>query len=381
MSGSGDQKEMSFLEHLEELRGVIILSLVALAVAFAAGWPLSAPVLDLLIEHTVPDGVPVVFLSPAEAFTSRLKVALTVALIVALPFISWRIWRFIVPGLLESERRAFLPLTIASTCLFYAGVAFALVTLVPIVIAILLAFGTGSLTPTIAIGALLGFVLKLCLACGLVFQMPLLIAVLTHLGIVTPEWLVNRWRYAVLIIFLASAVLTPADAASQLVLGLPVTGLYFVSIAVSRVVARRRRERRAREAAELDEDDRDADGGDDDDGGGGGGDGGGDEGGGGGGGGDDDDGGGGDDDGGGGAGSGAGSGTAGAVDAEEDTHAGGGAGSASAAPPPTPRRPASTVHRLADGLAAPDDRVPDASPAPRSGPLRDPPGGGEEHRA
>jgi sec-independent protein translocase protein TatC len=224
------------------LRRVIIDSIIALLVATAAAWFTSEPLLEQLINHTMPEGVPVVFLGPAEGFTNRLKVALAVAVLVALPYLSWRMWQFIVPGLLERERRAMLPLSVASTVLFYSGFAFAYLGLVPVVIAILLSFGTGSLTPTIAIGPLLAFILRLCLACGLVFQMPLLAAVLTHLGVLKPAWLLSRWRYAVLFIFLASALLTPADAASQLILGLPVTALYFVSVGVSQVIYRRRRD-------------------------------------------------------------------------------------------------------------------------------------------
>jgi sec-independent protein translocase protein TatC len=257
---------MTFLEHLEELRHVIIHSVIALLVALAASWFTSKWVLDWLIRYTMPEGIPVVFLSPAEAFVNQLKVALAVALMLALPYIASRLWQFIVPGLLSHERKVIMPLSIASTILFYLGILFAFLTLVPIVIKILLAFGTGNLVPTIAIGYLLAFVLKLCLACGLVFQMPLVIAVLTHLGLVTPEWLMGRWRYAILIIFLLSAVLTPADAASQLILGLPVTGLFFLSVGVSKVIARRRIQRIEEEYARGDHDEDDDDDDDDDDG-------------------------------------------------------------------------------------------------------------------
>ncbi len=250
---------MTFLEHLEELRRVIIESLIGLVVAALGGWFLSGPVLDFLIEFSMPEGVPVIFLGPAEAFTNRLKVALALGVAIALPYMAWRTWQFIMPGLLAGERRTLLPLSIASTLFFYLGVSFAFVVLIPIVIKILLTFGTGNLTPTIAVGALLAFVLKLCLACGLVFQMPLVIAVLTHLGVVTPEWLLSRWRYAVLIIFLLAAVMTPADGASQLILAVPVTGLYFFSVGVSRVIARRRREEQAEEEAAGGEDEADTD--------------------------------------------------------------------------------------------------------------------------
>jgi len=158
---------------------------------FASGWAV-----DFLIEHTVPADVPVIFLSPAEAFATRLKVAVAVAILVTLPYISWRIWQFIVPGLYARERTLLVSLSAFSTALFYIGAVVSFLLVVPIVVRILLAFGTGNLVPQIAVGALLGFVLRLCLACGLVFQMPLVIAVLTHLGLLTPKWLIARWRWA-----------------------------------------------------------------------------------------------------------------------------------------------------------------------------------------
>jgi sec-independent protein translocase protein TatC len=202
---------------------------------------LSAQALELLVNRTIPEDVPVVFLNPAEAFTARIKVALTCGVLVTLPYVLWRFWQFVVPGLLKEERRLIFPLVVSSSVLFYLGGAFGLLILVPVVVKILLAFGTPSLTPTMAVNQLLGFILRLVLACGLVFQLPLVTTVLTMLGIVSPGGLLARWRYAVLIIFVVAAVITPGDGPSQLVLGIPVTLLYFVSVGLSYAVRRRQR--------------------------------------------------------------------------------------------------------------------------------------------
>jgi sec-independent protein translocase protein TatC len=231
---------MTFLEHLEELRRTIIECIVALMVALSGAWFLAKYVQGVLIDEMLPEGVPVVALTVYEPFSSRLMVAVTIAVLVALPFLSWRVWRFVAPGLYKNERRRLLPIAAASTLLFYIGSAFGFFLLTPITIAILLSFGSGSLHPTISINALLDFVLKLCLSSGLVFQMPLVVTVLTALGVVSSGWLLARWRYAVLLIFVIAALVTPGDGPTQLVIGLPVTALYFVSVGLAKIVESRR---------------------------------------------------------------------------------------------------------------------------------------------
>ncbi len=237
--------EMPFLEHLEELRRVLLDSIIAIVVGMLATWALSGVVLENLIHRTMPAGVPVIFLGPAEAFSARIKVALTTGVLLTLPFVLWRVWRFVVPGLLREERNLVLPLVVASTLLFYGGGAFGLLVLVPVIMRILLAFGTASMIPNIAVGQLLTFILRLVLACGLLFELPLVTTALTMAGIITPEWLQAKWRLAVVVIFVIAAVITPGDGPSLLVLAIPVTALYFLSVGLAFGVRQRGRERRA----------------------------------------------------------------------------------------------------------------------------------------
>lgn len=227
---------MSFLEHLEELRQVIIHSLIFLAVASCACWILSGPAVDLLVA---PIGK-AVFINPAEAFTVRLKLAFVLGALVSLPFVFFRVWKFIVPGLLRREKTAFLPLVIFSTLLFYAGVAFSYFMLIPVVMKILIAFGTSRVEPMISINSYVSLIIQLTFSMGLVFQFPLVVAALTWMGILSPDYLLNKWRYAVVIIFIIGAVVTPGDGPSQLVVAFPITGLYFLSILVSMAVKRRK---------------------------------------------------------------------------------------------------------------------------------------------
>jgi len=241
--------EMTFLDHLEELRRVLIDAIVAALLGLGVCWFFSGQLVELLISHTIPPGTPVVFLGPGEAFGVRIQVALGAGVLLALPFMLLRIWQFVVPGLMREERAFVLPIVIGGSCLFYLGGAFGLFVLIPIVTKILLAFGTPSLKPTIAIGQLLGFVVRLVLGCGLLFQLPIVTLFLTWFGVVTPERLWRVWRHAVVIIFVVAAAVTPGDGPSQLVLAIPVTILYFASVGLSFLIRSRRARRTAADPA------------------------------------------------------------------------------------------------------------------------------------
>ncbi|MFH0777221.1 MAG: twin-arginine translocase subunit TatC, partial [Candidatus Eisenbacteria bacterium] len=167
-----------------------------------------------------------------------------------LPFVFFLAWRFVVPGLLHKERAALLPLATFSTVLFYGGVAFSYFMLIPVVMKILMAFATSRLEPMISIDKYFSMVIQISLAIGVLFQFPLVVGVLTHLGVISSAALKNKWRYAVVIIFIIGAAVTPGDGPSQLLVAFPITGLYFGSILVSMAVERRRN--REDEHAEYD---------------------------------------------------------------------------------------------------------------------------------
>ncbi len=230
--------EMTFWQHIDEFRRVVIHSLCAIALTSMGAWFLSEDVLDRIVADTSRAAV---FLNPTEALSARVRVTLTLGIIAALPFIAWRVWRFVMPGLLRRERELVGPLVLCSTLFFYAGTAFGYWLLVPGMFRVLLSFGTAHIQPMISVDNTLSFVLGMSLACGGVFQLPLVIAVLAWLGLVTPAMLLSRWREAVLGIFVFSAVITPGDAASStIMLGVPVTALYFLSILFAAIVRKRK---------------------------------------------------------------------------------------------------------------------------------------------
>lgn len=233
--------EMTLLDHLDELRTTLIQSAVVALVAAVACWFVSAPLLDLLITPLARAGEQVYFHGPVEAFLTRMKIAAVCGLFLVVPFILWRVYRFVMPGLYQRERSVVVPLVVASTALFYAGVAFAYLILIPQVVVFMLSFATERLEPLIGIGPYFAFVSRLCLAFGLVFELPLAVLMLSGLGIVDPRLLLRWWRYALVVIVTVSALLTPPDVLSQLLMAGPVMLLYLGSVLVAMLVKKRRK--------------------------------------------------------------------------------------------------------------------------------------------
>jgi len=231
--------EMPFLTHLDELRTVLMHTVVACLVGAIAGWLLAPRVLEDIIRRTVGQAV---VLSPVEAFNERMKLALILGLTLVLPYVFYRIWNFVVPGLMRRERTMILPMALGSMVMFALGAWAAYAYVVPLVVRVLSGFMTPSMKAEIRLGALLSFVYNLALACGLVFQLPLVTMTLTAMGLVTPSFLLRQWRYAIVAVFLVTAVITPGDViTAQIVMSVPMTGLYFLSVGLSYLVARRKR--------------------------------------------------------------------------------------------------------------------------------------------
>jgi sec-independent protein translocase protein TatC len=237
---SEELNEMGFLDHLEELRSTLISSIVAWLVLSIVTWFFSGRILDFLLA-----GIPVenlYFNAPTEAFVVRIKLSFILGFLVAFPYVLFRFWAFISPGLFSREKRAVFPLVFFSTILFYIGVVFAYWVLIPIVLDFLVRFGTEMLRPLLSVGKYFGFVARLCFAFGLVFQLPLVIVFLTGIGMISPRELIKQWRWAILVIFVAAAILTPPDPASQLLMALPLVALFLISVLLSMIIEKRRKD-------------------------------------------------------------------------------------------------------------------------------------------
>ncbi|MFN8586495.1 MAG: twin-arginine translocase subunit TatC [Candidatus Eisenbacteria bacterium] len=230
--------EMNFLEHLDELRSVLQHVVAGVAVGALGGWWLAPRVLSDLIARTVKTTV---VMSPFEAFNERLKLAALIGLMISLPYVLWRIWSFILPGLLRQERRWVVPLSLASCLLFATGAWAAYAYVVPLVIHVLEQFLTPGMVSQMRLSLLLDFFYNMALACGVLMQLPLVTMLLTAIGLVTPMFLLQQWRAAIVVIFVVTAAITPGDVVSaQVVMGGPMALLYFVSVGLSFFVAKRK---------------------------------------------------------------------------------------------------------------------------------------------
>jgi sec-independent protein translocase protein TatC len=232
------ENKMGLLDHLDDLRSVLIQTFAAGLAASVLCWFWSASLLDLLVTPVKDQGV--FFTAPNEAFLVRVKISMAVGIFIVAPFIFFRFYGFVLPGLYQKEKKVITPLLIATTALFYTGVAFAFMIVVPQVWEFLRSFGTDFLEPLIGVGAYFSFVSRMCLAFGIVFELPLVVLFLSVLGIVNPRMLLRTWRFALVLIALLSAFLTPPDVISQLMMAGPVVILYLGSVLVAIVITRRK---------------------------------------------------------------------------------------------------------------------------------------------
>jgi sec-independent protein translocase protein TatC len=247
--------EMPFLDHLEELRWRLIWSLIAVIVCTVVGFFLVTrlDVLGILVAPIEPflNGSKLKYLSPTDPFFITLKLAITVGLVLASPVVVYQIWAFLAPALLPHEKRIIVPSLYLGLLLFALGVFLAYKVALPVSLDFLLSFQTESLEQSIVVGEHLGFVTRLLLAFGGLFELPVVILILSSIGLVTPEFLAAKRRHAIAIMTVLAAVLTPGDAISLTVMMMvPLVLLYEFSIFLSRLVTRRRRARMAAAAAE-----------------------------------------------------------------------------------------------------------------------------------
>jgi sec-independent protein translocase protein TatC len=228
---------MPFLAHLGELRQRIIVSVIAIGLGFAVTFNFSERIIAWIAR---PLPVKLAFLEPTEPFWVNMKVALFAGMFLVLPVILYEIWAFVSPGLLPRERKFALPFVILSTLFFGLGAAFALLVIVPFAVKFLISYKTENLVATISVNRYVDFVLKFTLAFGLVFELPLGITLASRLGLVTPQFLARNRKYAILLAFVAAAILTPTpDAFNQMLMAGPLILLYEVGIVAARVFGRR----------------------------------------------------------------------------------------------------------------------------------------------
>jgi sec-independent protein translocase protein TatC len=237
---------MPLTAHLAELRSRLFAAVIAIALAFALCYTVKDGIIAALQSPPVLIGervkVPLQIIAPAEAFLTYLKVSFLAGVFLTLPFILYQLWKFVAPGLLEHEKKYTVPFIIGSTALFYAGGGMFYLIL-PLVINFLLSFASEDISAQLSVGYYVSFCLRLMIAFGVVFQLPMVVIFLTQLELLSSHILVKYFRYAVVLAFVVAAVLTPPDVVSQTFMALPMLLLYGVSILMAKRIEKRREQR------------------------------------------------------------------------------------------------------------------------------------------
>jgi len=230
------QSEMTILEHLEELRNRLIRALLALAVGTAISFVFTTPVMRLLIA---PAGIKPIFLRPTEMFLTYFKVAMLTGVILAMPVIVYQLVRFVWPGLQQSERKYLAIIVPGATLSFVIGLAFTYYLLLPYALRYLLSFGGDLVRAEWAISEYITFVTTLLFWSGVVFEAPLIMFFLARLHIITPQFLSKNRRYAIVVIAVVAAVITPTpDPFNMGLVMLPLLIMYELGILLAKLAYR-----------------------------------------------------------------------------------------------------------------------------------------------
>jgi sec-independent protein translocase protein TatC len=239
---------MPFLEHLEELRWRIVKSLIAGIIAFAFSfWVVTNyDVITILAKPIEPflHGKKLYVTGPFEKFTILMQLAVTMAIALASPIIGYQVWGFLAPALMPKERRIIVPVLAGAVVLFFCGVALNVLVFIPTTMKLLDGINTPMLESLFTASEYFGMLLMLSLAFGALFELPILILILTALGLITPKLLTTYRRHAFVAILILCEIATPGDLIiSTLIMFVPVYGLYELSLIVSWIVWRARRKR------------------------------------------------------------------------------------------------------------------------------------------
>ena len=258
-----DDREMPLLEHLVELRNRLTYSAIAVFVGFLVCYVFAEDIYAFLVRpladiYEGETGRRMIYTGLAEAFSTYIKVAFFAGAFLTFPFVATQLYLFIAPGLYRTEKQAFLPFLIATPILFFLGGAMVYYFVFPLAWQFFLSFETPGTDGTLPIqlearvSEYLDLVMKLIFAFGLCFQLPVALTLMGRVGLVSAAGLVRNRKYAVVLMFVVAAILTPPDIISQIGLALPMLVLYEISIASVRVVERRRAEAEAAADGEPD---------------------------------------------------------------------------------------------------------------------------------
>jgi len=231
------QEKQPFLGHLEELRKRLIVCAIVVGIGFVISYFFSEKIFQLLIEPlraVLPEGDHLIFTSLPEMFFTYLKVALVTGVLLAAPFLFYELWMFVAPGLYRNEKKLVVPFVISSTILFVGGALFGYLVVFPLGFKFFIGFSSEYVKALPSVKQYFSFSLKLLLAFGIVFELPVVIFFLAKLGLVTVDLLKRQRKYAILLTFVAAAILTPPDVITQCMMAGPLIVLYEIGIFIAR---------------------------------------------------------------------------------------------------------------------------------------------------
>lgn len=237
-----DEQKLPLTSHLQELRKRLVLSFISIGVGFVICYAFSQPLFDILsrpLLKVMPSGGTLIFTSVAEAFFTYMKMAFIAGIILASPFVLYQVWAFVAPGLYRHEKKYVIPFVAAGTFFFVLGILFAYVVAIPVGFKFLLGYATDFIKPMPSMKEYLSFSIKFLLAFGLVFEFPVVLVLLARIGVVDAKTMARHRKYAILLIFIFAAVMTPPDIISQLLMAIPLMGLYELSIILSRIFGKK----------------------------------------------------------------------------------------------------------------------------------------------
>lgn len=232
-----EEVEMSFLDHLEELRHRLIYAIVGIVIGTIVAWIFIDPLVELVLLKPARDsGAILQNLRPFGQLFLYVQVAIIGGIILSLPNIFYQLWKFIAPALRKKERKYIFSIVIFTTICFLAGIAFAYFVMLPMALKFAAQFGSDQIKNEFAIDEYMSIIISVMLAAGCVFELPMVSFFLSKLGILTPQFMRKYRRHSIVIILVLAAVLTPgADPVSQVILAVPLVLLYEISIFISKI--------------------------------------------------------------------------------------------------------------------------------------------------
>jgi sec-independent protein translocase protein TatC len=233
-------KDLTFIGHLEELRKRIIVSLIWIGAATMASMPFAPQLLTFLKKPASGAIEKLAFFGPQDAFIIYMRIGFMAGFALSFPAVAYQLWKFISPALDDRFKKNTISFVLSCSIAFILGSLFAFLVLLPAALKFLLSFGSADLEPVISASQYISFVTSMILACGLVFEMPVLSFILTRMGVINAKMLWSKLNIAVVVIVIAAAVITPTtDVFNMMVLAVPMLGLYIVSIWVSAITKTR----------------------------------------------------------------------------------------------------------------------------------------------